>query len=161
MQASNKDTVTFSGIAKIEAALFNNFTAELTVYCDAVHCAVRYQKLPILRLSIKRVFGEIVVDDEYSHHIPYLKAIPAFRDFIDTRLRHFACSSPHNVIIDGIREYLRELRDYSDVKGLVRQAKSAVNLIRPDHRDAERKARGVLKALERTPGCDIGFEIEN
>lgn len=118
---------------------------------------------PILRLSIERVYGEIATEDEYPHGIPYLKAIPDFRILIaDTLKTHFArCHVVHPLFIDGIREYLRELRGYSDVKGLVRQAKSAVNLIRPDHRDAERQAREVLKALGRTPGCDIAFEIEN
>lgn len=146
----------------ISVEVFNPFTGALTVHCDAEYPeAMQYVNLPILRLSIEDMVGGIVVDDDYSMHLPYLKAIPAFRDFIISQLNHFARTGKSDpLIINGIKQYIKELRGYSSVKSLVRQAKSAVNTLQHEHPAAEAMARAILAALGRTPGTDIGFAFK-
>jgi hypothetical protein len=153
--------VLFSDKPKIQASLFNPFTGEITVCCDVQYRETVYKSLPVLRLSLNMNSGEVDVNDEYTTHLPYLKAIPKFRDYLDGRLRHFAQINRDRIVIGGIREYLEELRTYSDVKGLVRQAKSCVNAIRPDQFYAEQRARAVLDAMAEIPGTDVQIEFRD
>ncbi len=153
--------VLFSDKPKIQANLFNPFTGEITVCCDVQYRSMVYTNLPILRLSLSMNGGEVDVNDEYTTHLPYLKAIPKFRDYLDGRLRHFAQTNRDRIVIGGIREYSEELRGYSNVRGLVRQAKSCVNAIRPDQQYAEQQARAVLAAIGEIPGTNVQVEFRD
>jgi len=155
-------SVTIFGLPSFRLNAFNDHVAELTVSATVECGGVRYEDLPILRLTIEDFSeGEVYADGDYTHHIAYLKAIPAFRLYIDGWLRRYAMTLPGmpEFVSKGIMSYLNNLRGFSDVKSLVRQAKSRVNRLNDQQKGAEQEARAVLAALGVTPDVDVLFEV--
>ena len=160
MQANRN--ITILDLPFFRLNIFNDHIAELTVSATVECGGVRYESLPILRLTIEDYWeGEVHTYDDCTHLIPYPKAIPAFRIYIDGWLRKYATTPPEvpEFVRKGIVSYLKDLHGFSDVKRLVRQAKSQVNMLNDQRKGAEQKARAVLAALEVTPDSDVLFEI--
>ncbi len=167
--------VAILGTPTIELKEFNSVAGELTVYGNVEHSGYIagpvYRNLPILRLSYTRELVdqdsyEIEVDDEYpsSYFIPYLKGIPAFRAYLILFLRDAIATAPasqRGILAQVVSVYMSQLRQYSDVKSIVRQAKTCVNSLNPERKNAEQQARAVLEIMERTPTMDISFEVRS
>ncbi|MFZ1719758.1 MAG: hypothetical protein WAU28_00225 [Candidatus Moraniibacteriota bacterium] len=163
MQANNQDRITFFGAPRIELKLFHAGAGELTLYCDVEHCTKKYKQLPILKLSMSADYGEVDVNDKYTAFLPYLKASPNCRGFIDYHLQQCVLVGREQLFRKGLDEYLKALRTYDDVKGMMRQAKTCVShWSRPDdYAETERRARTILAAFGRTPEFDIQVEFRD
>lgn len=140
----------------VEIRDFNSIHAEVTVRGTLTYQGLEYQQLPIVRLTIWRSDpDDLLVVDEFSRVIPYLKPVSGFRAFLmgtlQRKLTEIEEGSFDFVVVDGIRAYIAELNTFQEARSLLRQAKQAVNELKPDKPDSARKALKVLEALEVNP----------
>ncbi len=157
------ESITLIGKLRLTAFIHNQKSAEINVRGDIVYRDVTYHDLPIVRLMVCDLDGEVYVDDEYANMIPYFKPVAAFRSFLISALPRLEHTMPGwcvgGIFNKGVAVYVRELSTYSDVKSLVGQAKTAVNMLDAKKKDAETAARAVLSVLGKTPTTDMKFQV--
>lgn len=158
-----KKRVFLKGVLRAEARIFSQYSGEVVYRGDVIYGNTTLNDIPILRLTIEMdVYDEgtdVWVDDEYCHLIPYLKPVKEFRHLLELELP-LLFANESAVIKAGAEKYLEESRDFSELKSLVRQAKSCVNALKPERKGAERIARSILLAMDKTPQIDVIFQKE-
>ncbi len=157
------ESVILIGKLSLTTFIYNLRSAEINVRGDIVYRDVTYHDLPIVRLIVSDLDGEIYVDDEYASMIPYLKPVAAFRSFLISALPRLERTMPGwcvgGIFNKGIAIYVGELSTFSDVKSLVSQAKTMANMLDAKKKGAETAARAVLSALGKTPTTDMKFQV--
>jgi hypothetical protein len=150
-------SVVINSNLKTEVTVFNKHTGEVVIRGDVIYGDEIFIGLPIFHLHINLSDEEeAFVDDDYCHHLPYLKPIKAFRDLLATMLQSlFAAEETPRVIKSGLATFLHELNTFSETKSLVRQVKTCVNNLKPEQKDAGTLSRKILQILDRTPNTDI------
>jgi hypothetical protein len=151
--------VVFRGSLKNEVMVFNEDTGEIVFRVDVIYKGLEYKNIPILRLTIDADNEDAFVDDNYMLLLPYLKPIKAFREVLEASLLSL-CNHESAVIRVGAESYLREIKTFSEVKSLVRQAKGCINNLKPEKKESEFLARKVLEVMNVTPSTDIEFSVE-
>lgn len=165
MLQHKNDAMSIVGTPEFNLKVFSNTAADLTICATVQYKGLIYRNLPILRLTIE-VIGDVDcyydVTDDYSNVIPYLKLVPGFRMHVSCWIRKFLSTSTAPLFVkDGAMVFLKDLDSYSDIEGIIRQAKSAANRLSPNQKGDYQKARAVLAALGVTPNMDIGFETRD
>ena len=165
-----KKLVVLNGQFRVETRVYNKFSGEIVFRADVAYGKVEYTGIPLLRLIIDLMDGgviddqgdiaEVYVEDEFFHPIPYLKPVRAFRNALEAELVLLINTNPSPVIKAGAEEYLEEIRTFSELKGLVRQAKTCVNALKPERKGAERMARAIMEAMNVMPTTDTEFRME-
>ena len=97
------------------------------------------------------------MNDEYSSFLPYLKPIKAFREALGQELNRLNSELGYPVNL-GIKEYLEELRSFSEIKSMVREVKSRVNRLKPEKADIK-VIRKIFVALDENPSVDNRFIV--
>jgi hypothetical protein len=155
-------TVILRGEFRSTVTKFNDNASEITVYGDVNCNGEEYRNLPLVRLIVELIDcgdedSDVMVTDEYSSFIPYLKPIKTFREALGQELQRLykELGYPAN---SGIKEYLEQLRSFSEIKSLVREVKSRVNRLRPEKSDPV-VVRKIFVALGENPSMDNRFIV--
>lgn len=155
-------TVILRGEFRSAVTRFNDIASEITVYGDVSCNGEEYENLPLVRLLVELIDcgegdGEVMVTEEYSSLLPYLKPIEAFREALGQELHRLNSEMGYPVNL-GIKEYLKELRSFSEIKSLVREVKSRINRMRPEKADPK-VIRKIFDILEECPSVDNRFIV--
>ena len=154
-------TVILRGELRSTVTRFNDIASEITIFGDVSYNGEEYTNLPLVRLHIEHIDpdedGGVIVNDEYSSFLPYLKPIKAFREALGQELNRLNSELGYPVNL-GIKEYLEELRSFSEIKSMVREVKSRVNRLKPEKADIK-VIRKIFVALDENPSVDNRFIV--
>lgn len=164
-KTKRSEEISLRGMLRFEEKTYFGTGTEISVIGNIFHEGA-WQEHPLLRINVFYASGEdeILVNDNYSDFVPYLKPSTKFREFLMGQIlqevrRRCAGEESGGLSMPsrGLVMYAQELRQYDEVNSLVRQAKTAVNRLDAKRPHAESTARAVLSALGVTPNVDMPF----
>ncbi|HWQ60511.1 MAG TPA: hypothetical protein VN420_05215 [Candidatus Fimivivens sp.] len=162
------EEISVRGTLRFEEKIYFGTGTEISVIGNIFREGV-WQEHSLLHINVflSDEKDDIIVNDNYSDFVPYLKPSKKFREFLGLEIFREVFSrgvregdgdhSEMSIATWGLVEYAKQLKGYSEDASLVRQAKTEVNKLDAKRHDAGSLARGVLKSLGVTPNVDMPF----
>lgn len=134
--------------------------AQVLCFGDVSHQERWYPNLLLLKLELEgEPYESWNISDDYPALLPYMKPVAGFREYVVAQLEAFLETLPEgqqrsrtSVLWMGIQAYIRELKEFDELRTVLGQARSEIERL-------QRKLNPETSSSERENISRTGFRL--